>query len=197
MYTLVLIVFRVFYTKSGFYLFLVWNLFLAIIPYLISNFLNNNKQKYMFYLLLPIWLLFLPNAPYIITDFFHLQQGILMPIWFDLLLISSFAVSGMLLFFLSLNDMFIVIKIRFSNRISWIITVSALFLSGFGIYLGRYLRWNSWEIIQQPKQLFQDIINPILHPFNHPKTWGITFGFGLFFFIIFLGFRKMYDTSTS
>jgi uncharacterized membrane protein len=117
-----------------------------------------------------------------------------MPIWFDILLISSFSVSGMLLFFISLNDMFSLINERFSSKISWSIIISILFLSGFGIYLGRYLRWNSWEIIQKPILLFNDIFDRILHPQQHSKTWGITIGFGLFFLICFLIFKTFLES---
>lgn len=192
-YSIMLVAFRVYYTKSPFYLFMLWNLLLAIVPYIISNVLKQATTKISFYLLFPIWLLFLPNAPYIITDLFHLKQGILMPIWFDLLLLISFSVTGMLLFFISLNDMFLLLKTRFSNKFAWFLSVFVLFLSGFGIYLGRYLRWNSWDLIHKPQLLLQDVFTRIIHPTQHPKTWGITIGFGLFFLITFYGFRVISD----
>lgn len=190
-FSILLGVFRVFYTQSEFYLFMLWNLFSAIIPYKITNQLKEIKSSFLFYLLFPVWLIFLPNAPYIITDLVHLHQGTKMPIWFDLLLIVSFSVTGMLLFLISLNTMFLMIKMRFSNKTAWFISVSVLFLSGFGIYLGRFLRWNSWDIINKPQILFHDISIRIFHPMQHPKTWIITFGFGLLFLIIFLGFRSI------
>jgi len=61
-----------------------------------------------------------------------------------------------------------------------------LFLSGFGIYLGRFLRWNSWDIISNPQLLANDNIHRIMHPLSHPRTWGVTFGFGLLFLFGFL-----------
>ncbi len=190
-YAITLVIFRVFYTNSGFYLFLVWNLFLAVIPYLITNFLKQNKNSYLFYFLFPIWLLFLPNAPYIITDLFHLPQGTLMPLWYDLLLIVVFSVNGMVLFFYSLNDMFNEIKEKYSIKIAQFIISISIFLSGFGIYLGRYLRWNSWEILQNPKLLFYDILKPIINPTQHPRTWGITFGYGFLFIICYSLFKSL------
>ncbi|MEE9348524.1 MAG: DUF1361 domain-containing protein [Flavobacteriaceae bacterium] len=189
LYAISLVVFRVFYTQSDFYLFLIWNLFLAIIPFGITSFLTQVKSKLLNYLLFPIWLVFLPNAPYIITDLFHLQQGTSMPIWFDLLLILSFSISGMLLFFMSLNYMFVLIKNQLSKKTAWFISISILFLSAFGIYLGRYLRWNSWDLIHQPSVLFNDVLMRIIHPTQHPKTWGITLGFGFLFCIGFIIFR--------
>jgi uncharacterized membrane protein len=191
-YAILLVVFRVYFTKSVFYLFMVWNLFLAVIPYVISNYLKQVNNKYLLYVLFPIWLIFLPNAAYIITDLVHLHQGTLMPIWFDLLLILSFAITGMLLFFISLNDVFLLIKQHFSIKKAWFLTVFVLFLSSFGIYLGRYLRWNSWDIMHRPQLLLNDIFTRIIHPTHHPKTWGITFGFGFLFLLGFIGFKYIY-----
>ena len=192
-YSLLLVVFRVYYTKSIFYLFMVWNLFLAIIPYVISKHLKQIKSKKTLYILFPVWLIFLPNAPYIITDFVHLHQGTQMPVWFDLVLILSFSITGMLLFFISLNNVFLLVEYHFSNKKAWFLSVFVLFLSSFGIYLGRYLRWNSWDIIHKPQFLLQDVLTRIIHPMHHPKTWGITFGFGFLFLITFIGFRLVSD----
>ena len=164
-------------------------MFLALIPFLSTNFLKQNNTKYLLYLLFPVWLLFLPNAPYIITDLFHLPKGTKMPIWFDLLLISTFTINGMILFFSSLNDMFTIIKEKYTTHFSWFIIISTIFLSGFGIYLGRYLRWNSWDIIQNPLLLLKTISDPIINPLQHPKTWGITLGYGFLFIICFLLFK--------
>ena len=102
-YCILLMLLRIKIANSFFYLFLVWNLFLAYIPFGISTIIKQNdaikESKFKFWSLCFAWILFLPNAPYIITDFVHLQQGKLMPYWFDLLLISSFTVNGMVLFF--------------------------------------------------------------------------------------------------
>ncbi len=189
-FALLLITFRVIYTKSEFYLFMVWNLFLAIVPYLISKDITKVSSKLKLIIALPIWLIFLPNAPYMITDLVHLHQGTKMPIWYDLVLILSYAFIGMLLFIISLNNVFFVIKRLFSNKKAWIFTVLAMFLSSFGIYLGRYLRWNSWDIIHKPQLLFNDVISRFIHPTHHPRTWGITLSFGFFFLLVFIGYKK-------
>lgn len=194
-YAIILLAIRIKITNSFYYLFLVWNLFLAYIPYGISTLLKHNKMlqnsTLKLWSLLSIWLLFLPNAPYIITDLFHLEIGKAMPRWFDLLLIISFAVNGYLLFFISINDVHTIIKKRTSNIKTWILTISVFFLCGFGIYLGRFLRWNSWDIVQKPVALFIDIINRIANPIQHPKTWGVTLGFGIFFTISFIIFKLL------
>lgn len=192
-YCILLILFRIKYANSFFYLFLIWNLFLAYIPFGISMIIKQNenikKSRIKFWGLFVVWITFLPNAPYIITDFVHLEQGIAMPYWYDLLLITSFSVNGMLLFFISINDMHKIIQQKFSNTKAWISIISIFFLCGFGIYLGRFLRWNSWDIIQKPQLLIIDVFTRIMHPTEHPKTWGVTLGFGLFFSICFFIFK--------
>ncbi|MCF6279195.1 MAG: DUF1361 domain-containing protein [Flavobacteriaceae bacterium] len=125
------------------------------------------------------------------TDFVHLQQGKAKPYWYDLLLISSFALNGMLLFFISINDMHKIIQQKFSNTKAWVSTTTIFFLCGFGIYLGRFLRWNSWDILQKPQLLFQDITIRFTDPIQHPKTWGVTLGFGLLFSISFFIFKSL------
>lgn len=189
-YCISLLLLRIKITNSFFYLFLVWNLFLAYIPFFISSIILQNKRiqnsKIKFWSLFFTWILFLPNAPYILTDFVHLQQGIAMSYWFDLLLIASFSINGLVLFFISINDVHKVIQQKYSTIRAWFLTTIIFFLCGFGIYLGRFLRWNSWDILQKPQLLITDIFTRIIHPTEHPKTWGVTLGFGLFFIINFM-----------
>lgn len=173
---------RVKLSKSFFYLFLVWNIFLAIIPYTITIYLSSkpriNKFKLGIWFL--GWLAFLPNAPYIITDLIHLRFGNHPLLWLDILVVLSFALAGLLLFYLSLLDMQKIMTTKFSNIPTRTITFGILFLCGFGVYLGRFLRYNSWEIISNPKILMSDIIHIILSPFQHSEAWLFTICFGGF-----------------
>jgi len=186
-------IFRVSYSETKTFLFLNWNLFLAIIPWLLSSFAiikpSIQKRKIFVFLLLGSWLLFFPNAPYILTDLFHLKTISSMPIWFDLVLILSFAWTGLLFGFLSLWDIEMILSKSIPPKIVRCISVILLFLGSFGIYLGRYLRWNSWDIIKEPFQLFYDIGTRIVNPFEHPRTWGMTLFMGLFLNIIYWSFR--------
>jgi len=185
-YCISILIFRIWFTVSNTYMFLVWNLILAYIPFVISSIIKIRKLKSLpFFIIFVIWLSFLPNASYIITDIFHLKQKNI-PLWFDLLLVVSFAVNGMLLFFLSINDMHTLLLTRVSRRVTWSVTVLVLFLSGFGIYLGRFLRWNSWDVISSPQLLLFDIIERIKDPLSHPRTWGVTIGFGILFLLGYL-----------
>lgn len=186
-----LLILRINYSKSNFYFFLTWNLFLAWIPYIISKLiyirvkLAKDYSSVLFYLFLGLWLLFFPNAPYIITDFFHLKHYEPVPLWFDLILITSYAINGLFLGLYSLYTLQVIL-IRKHKIISWIFVFGSLFLSSFGIYLGRYLRWNSWDIVSNPQFLFKDIFRMLSTPQDHRGLYGMTFLFFILFCFIYL-----------
>ena len=184
--SLLLVAGRVLMTGRGIFLFLVWNLFLAVIPFAISTMLGTAKGPLRARLLVPVgaaWLLFFPNAPYILTDLFHLERRAGVPLWYDLALILSCAWNGLMLAYASLADMQRLVQLRLGTGAGWAFATLALLLSSFGIYLGRYLRFNSWDVLANPLTLFFDIVNRILHPFSFPGTWGVTLVFGLFLLV--------------
>jgi uncharacterized membrane protein len=172
---------RYFITDSKLFLFLNWNLFLAFIPWMISTILiyKNTNRKSSLILLITSWLLFFPNSPYILTDLFHLRLHTSAPMWFDLIVILSFAWTGLIYGFISLLDIETLLKRYINGKIITIISVIFLFLASFGIYLGRFLRWNSWDIISNPFGLFNDVFERIINPFDHPRTWGLTILMGI------------------
>lgn len=191
--SVILLMIRVKMTHSFFFMFLVWNLFLAVIPYTITTYLLTRIKIKKFLLLFwfSVWLLFLPNAPYIITDLFHLRLSNPSIIWLDVLVISSFASSGLLLFYLSITDMKqLLIKYMSAKKTTMIIPF-IIYLSSFGMYLGRFLRYNSWEIIQNPQTLFTDIYNIIINPSEHLTAWLFTIGFGTFLTITYSIFNSI------
>lgn len=194
-------IFRFIYTDTKVFLFLNWNLFLAFVPWAVTSvtILKPNLQTYRItiFILLSIWLLFFPNAPYILTDLFHLRLKSAMPKWFDLILILSFAWTGLVFGFLSLWDIEKILS-KSMNRI-WmsLISVCLLFIGSFGIYLGRYLRWNSWDIINEPFNLLYDITDRLINPFDHPRTWGVTLFMGIFLNMIYWTFRFVKERDTN
>jgi uncharacterized membrane protein len=185
--------FRFVYTDTKVFLFLNWNLFLAFIPWALTSWVilkpNLQKSRFTLFLLLGSWLLFFPNAPYILTDLFHLRLQTAMPIWFDLILILSFAWTGLLFGFMSLWDIEKIMKVSLKTKYVIMISIVLLFLGSFGIYLGRFLRWNSWDIISEPLTIIYEITDRIINPFQHPRTWGMTIFMGLFLNMIYLSFR--------
>lgn len=186
-------VFRFVYTDTKTFLFLNWNLFLAFLPWLLSTILTiyPRLQKSTFGLLTLIltWLMFFPNALYILTDLFHLDISSSMPKWFDLFLILSFAWTGLLFGFISLWDIEKIIDKKVHSRFMPIVSLSLLFLGSFGVYVGRYLRWNSWDIIREPFNILYDISDRILNPFQHKGTWGMTVYMFIFLNVIYWSFR--------
>jgi uncharacterized membrane protein len=186
-------IFRFIYTDTKVFLFLNWNLFLAFIPWAVTSMaiLKPGIQRYKItiFILLVIWLLFFPNAPYILTDLFHLRLKSAMPKWFDLILILSFAWTGLVFGYLSLWDIEKILSKSLSQIWISLISVCLLFIGSFGIYLGRYLRWNSWDIINEPFNLIYDISDRLINPFDHPRTWGVTLFMGIFLNMIYWTFR--------
>jgi uncharacterized membrane protein len=182
-----LILLRVERTGSGYYLFLIWNLFLAGIPLVASTGLRLARHLRLPLLIeaacFGLWLLFLPNAPYILTDLLHLTAKSPAPAWFDLALLLSCAGTGLLMGYLSLIDVHDLVARTFGKTIGWILALSSLLLSGFAIYLGRFLRWNSWDVFARPAIVF-DLVDGLLHPASHSRTiavtviYGILLGFG-------------------
>jgi uncharacterized membrane protein len=160
------------------YTFLCWNLFLAWIPWLAGQgFRAASRRRASRVLQLgwfALWLLFLPNAPYIATDLLHLAPRPPVPLWYDLTLLLSFAGTGLLLGYVSIIDVQTAVEERFSRRTGWVVAAGSLFLSGFGIYLGRFLRWNSWEVLTDPAGLFRDISDRLLNPTAHPRAYAVT-----------------------
>jgi uncharacterized membrane protein len=175
--------FRIYYSGFGTYIFLVWNLFLAILPYVISTFFllyyRRINSMVLLGMILLSWLLLFPNAPYIVTDFFHLEPRVNVPYWFDLGLILSFAWNGLMLGFISLYDIQTALARRFSAVKGWAFAIFSLVLGSFGIYLGRYERFNSWDVLTNPMELFIDIANRFIHPFAHPRTMLMTILFSV------------------
>lgn len=157
-----LLLLRVKITHSMYLLFLIWNLFLAIIPYYLSlrirnNFFNTTKKiQNCIYIL--IWILFFPNTFYILTDFTHLHFKNVFQFGLDMLILSSFSFAGFYVGLQSLHHIHHLTIAKYGNKTGNLFILSMSFLSSFGIYLGRVLRFNSWDIISKPIALFNTSI---------------------------------------
>lgn len=144
------------------YLYLLWNILLSFIPYIISLILvslyREEKINNFFILFgLLFWILFIPNAHYLITDFIHLDEVKHAPLLFDTFLIFSSALTGLLFGLYSLSHVDEIIKSKFSKKVSSIILLSSFILIGFGIYLGRFLRFNSWDFFTNHTSLWKGV----------------------------------------
>jgi uncharacterized membrane protein len=176
--------YRVFATGTFYYFFLLWNLFLAWLPYLISilfkkrhSFLENRWKTIA---LFASWLVLLPNCPYLLTDLVHLRVREFIPLWFDALLIVVFAWTGLLLGLKSISNVHGYLRSMFPVFISRIMLGFIILSCSFGVYVGRILRWNSWDFIIRPVPLAKSILAQFLHPFHHQQSFGMTLAFSLF-----------------
>ena len=185
--SVILLYFRIQWSGNIMFVFLIWNLFLAWIPFLLAFALSEmNKTDTSRIKKLGVfsaWLLFFPNSPYILTDLFHLRLRSEIPLWFDLVLILSFAWNGLLLGYSSLMEIQKVLRSRLSAPVVNVFIGGLLVLCSFGIYLGRYPRYNSWDIITNPITLFSDIINMVMNPMNNTRMVGVTFFFSVFLMV--------------
>jgi uncharacterized membrane protein len=181
---------RIFIKNETAYRFLFWNLFLAWIPYILTLLLPSikPKNKLAIFLVLFCWLLFFPNSPYIITDLLHLKGYTKDILWFDSLLIFTFACTGLLISLNSLQAAHKVFNSLFDKTTSWLLIIGIVFLSGFGIYLGRYCRLNSWDLFNHPIWFFERVV----HQFNNPLTFKVTFVYGFVIFYVYLIFNYFY-----
>jgi uncharacterized membrane protein len=190
-----LLLFRVVRSDSLWFGFLIWNLFLAAVPVVAAWFFVRAAESRSSVLVqvswFAVWLAFLPNAPYIVTDFVHLDHRPPIPLWYDVALLASCAGTGLLFGYSSLADVQAIITRKFSPSLGWALALAALLLSGFGIYLGRFLRWNSWDALTKPVELFSDVANRALHPFSHPETIGVTLIFGVALFLGYIALRVL------
>lgn len=192
LFTILLLLIRVCFTSSPTFLFLIWNLFLAGIPLLLSHFIRKWKSRkaFSYWLCAGGWLLFFPNALYITTDLFHLYERPPVPRWFDLLLLLSAVANGALYGFVSLANMEEMLRRLVGRRAILPTVFSLLVLCGFGIYLGRYLRYNSWDIATNPMALGLDVAAHIRHPFRYVEAWALSGAFGAWSLLLYRAFRR-------
>jgi uncharacterized membrane protein len=190
-----LLLIRIIATGSLVYLFLPWNLLLAFIPYGITRWMTRNlcivENKIKLVIALAVWLLFIPNSFYIITDFYHLAHFRAAPQWFDLLLIFSFAWNGILCGIISLRQIESVISVIRGKGFSILVVFLVMWLCAFGIYIGRFLRYNSWDVLTDPVSLAGEIGGMLLHPFENAYAWGMTICYAVFMTVLYETFKKM------
>lgn len=181
---------RIAFSDSGRYGGLVWNLFLAWIPFVLAYIAYAlSWKRILLYIAIPIfaflWLIFFPNAPYILTDLQHLAvESNAAPVWFDVILLVWFSWTGMLLGLVSLYLMHEIVKRAFGRWVGWIFVILMAGMGSIGIYLGRFVRWNSWDILQEPSGVAISILGLVIDP--SLRLLVFTFLFTVFFLFIYL-----------
>ncbi len=176
--SLLLFAVRVAYVGNRTFAFLNWNLLLAWIPLVCAAgaWLLQGRAARVRWRTLPLlglWLLFFPNAPYILTDLMHLapRQGV--PLWYDLLLLLSYAWNGLILGFVSLWVVHGLLQRWFGPLVGWLGATGCLLAGAVGIYLGRFERWNSWDLLTQPEPILRSLLGGLLYPMQHIYQIGV------------------------
>ena len=176
---------RAWFTGTPGYAFLVWNLTLAWIPYVLARVIAARARRpggTMVLLFVGLGFVgFLPNAPYIVTDLMHLHGETNAPYWYDALMLASFAWSGLTLGVASVRLTADVVHARLGGRASagYVGVVSVL--TAFGIYLGRFVRLNTWDAATHPFRVARHALAPIVHPGTHLRAWTFTVAFAALF----------------
>ncbi|HEV3250797.1 MAG TPA: DUF1361 domain-containing protein [Puia sp.] len=193
-----LVLVRIACTGRPTFLSLIWNLFLAFVPYFITK-LAASKPGWIpgkigfigFFLL---WLVWIPNSFYILTDLFHLRDSPadrVIPLWFDLVLILSFSWNGCMLGILSVRQMEKVLLRYVTGVHTLFFLFPVMWLNAWGIYIGRYLRFNSWDVISDPFQLLVDIGEMLLHPLAYRNGWSMISCFSVLLTLMYLTIKKI------
>jgi uncharacterized membrane protein len=188
---------RISYTGSSDYANLVWNLFLAWVPLAFALLVYAGARRGMRPLWLltfgGIWLLFFPNAPYLMTDLKYLRELRGAPFWYDAVLASSAAFAGLALGFISLFLIHSVARRYFGAVWAWIGVWAVLGLSSVGVFLGRFQRFNSWDVFTDPQPILGDIAKGLSNPLNYPKVFAVTVvfsGFLLGTYVVFYALAR-------
>jgi uncharacterized membrane protein len=140
-----------------------------------------------------VWLLFFPNAPYIATDLMHLRLGSSAPLWFDTMLLLWFATVGLVLGFVSLFLVHRRLAEAWGPLVGWAAVLMTSGLTGFGIYLGRFGRWNSWDVFMRPTLLLWYAWDNVRHPFFYARTLASSALIALFFLVVYLLLHALVD----
>ncbi len=194
-FSVAMVVVRIWYTGEYTFVFMPWNLFLAVVPYclvqLFGHRLLSRSRTVGFVLLFITWLLFVPNTFYMITDLFHLYQRDTVPKWFDLVLLMSFAWNGLVLGTLSIRKMEKLLAVRLPRLSGNIFVAAMMLLNAFGVYLGRYLRFNSWDVVTNPFDLFLQILNLVFDPLEYKGAWAMILSFAIMMTIMYQMLKKL------
>ena len=182
---------RIVVTHQIRYGLLVWNLMLAWLPLFFAmlaseRFAAGDKRNWRFTAWAGAWLLFFPNAPYIFTDVIHLHIGSFRHYWVDLTLILIFAITGLVLGFLSLYLMHSVVRRAWGGVRGWLFVLAVTAMSGFGIYLGRILRFNSWDVLLKPVKLIQGVSTWAENPMADSSKWAFPALYAMFLLLAYV-----------
>ena len=186
---------RMWYAHSSLYDFLLWNLALAVVPFATAFVMRALPSSRILLipkmLLFAMWFAFLPNAPYLVTDLVHLHPASPVPFWFDIAMFGSFAATGALLGYAAVADVETVLSAAIGRAGATVVAFGSLLLCGFGIYVGRFLRWNSWDVLSSPRTLAAEALHQLAHPLSHPGAWEVSSVYGVGLVLGYVALRSL------
>jgi uncharacterized membrane protein len=176
--------------------FLPWNLFLAWVPYLLSGMVVRIARRTpprRGALIVPtaIWLLFFPNAPYVVTDLVHLKRSPMVFLPMEALLIIGFAAVALALGVRSLYTMHAVVRARWGRTSGRAFVVGVVMLSGLGVWIGRVLRWNSWDALVDPMGSIAWVLRTLMRPWEHLSVLSFSIAYGMGLLVVYAIHRRM------
>ncbi len=183
--------FRMVCTGTLSYIFLPWNLLLAWVPLAFATVATRQASKLKLFMAFVLWLLFFPNSPYIITDLIHLTPRTGWPHWYDAFLIYSFALAGLLAGIVSALIIYRKLKEVLPPLFARAVVLGSMLLCGYGVYMGRFLRWNSWDALTNPFQILSDTFTQLAHPITYSRTYGITLLSSILIWLVFKVFESL------
>ena len=194
-----LVIVRISYAGKIAYGFIFWNIFLAWVPLFAALLFyglaaRRSRRWLVMTCAAVIWFLFFPNAPYIVTDIVHLHVRPPVPYWYDIICVMAFAQTGLFVGYLSLYLMQEVVRAWLGRWSGWAFALVMMGLSGFGIYLGRFLRWNSWDALLEPLDTLRDAAR-VANPWNNPQPLAFSatfFAFSLVCYLIVYSFTHLH-----
>jgi uncharacterized membrane protein len=164
--------------------FLVWNLFLAWIPMVFAVGFAVARRRLWLVPLGALWLVFLPNAPDLVTDLVHLGEGY--ELWRHVLQYGFAAWTGILLGVVSL----LLVHRRIERDVGaiwgWLVVVMSVGLCAIGVVIGRFQRWNSWDLVTRPNSVVAATFEWVRAPFSYVQSTGVALAVAAFFGLAYL-----------
>jgi len=183
---------RFWYAGNTTYGFMAWNMILALIPLAGAVWFRAAMRRHSLVFevtAFALWLAFLPNAPYMVTDLVHLTNLPPVPLWYDIAVFGSYAATGVLIGYASVAIVQRVIAKKFGHVVGYAVAAVSLLLCGFGIYLGRVLHWNSWDVVASPALLAGQISSRVLDPIDNHSAWAVSAIYGVGLVLGYLALR--------
>lgn len=187
---------RILTSESLRFTFLYWNLFLAFIPLPLAWILHKRISRYGWWhwkqaLLTVAWVGFLPNSFYLITDLIHLRPNYEADFLFDITMLTSFIVAGLVYGYASVYLVHSQLLLRFRERSVYSILAILFLAVSFAICLGRYTRWNTWDILLQPAGLLFDVSDRVINADDHLQTYQTTI---ILFLVLLALYTVIYES---